>query len=252
MTEHGESAVLVLAAGRRHPDAVGHPQGAAHAGRPQHAVARSACGGQGRPRSTSSSCSATTATASPPLSAELAGDARPPDRHRGAGTAAGHRARRRLRAGRAARRLRRHRRGHLGRRPAAGRRHARRPDRHARLEARRGDGADHDAGRPDRLRPHPAHPGPRGHRHRRAGRRHPVAAGHQRGQRRRVRVRHRRICARRWAGCGPTTPSRSCTSPTSSRSSGRTARSCAPSTSTTPRWWQASTTGCSWPSWPPS
>ena len=31
-----------------------------------------------------------------------------------------------------------------------------------------------------------------------------------------------------------------------------TAASCAPSTSTTPRWWQASTTACSWPSWPPN
>ena len=57
---------------------------------------------------------------------------------------------------------------------------------------RGGDGADHDAGRSDRLRPHPAHPGRRGHRHRRAGRRQPVAAGHHRGQRRRLRVRHRR------------------------------------------------------------
>ena len=32
----------------------------------------------------------------------------------------------------------------------------------------------------------------------------------------------------------------------------QTARSCAPSTSTTPRWSPASTTGCSWPSWAPS
>ena len=32
----------------------------------------------------------------------------------------------------------------------------------------------------------------------------------------------------------------------------RRARSCGPSTSTTPRWSPASTTGCSWPSWAPS
>ena len=31
-----------------------------------------------------------------------------------------------------------------------------------------------------------------------------------------------------------------------------TGRSCGPSTSTTARWSPASTTGCSWPSWPPS
>ena len=79
-----------------------------------------------------------------------------------------------------------------------------------------------------------------------------VATGHRRGQRRRLRLRHRRRCARRWTGCSPTTPSRSSTSPTSSRSSGRTARSCGPSMSTTPRWWPASTTGSSWPSWPPN
>ena len=50
---------------------------------------------------------------------------------------------------------------------------------------------DHHAAGSDRLRPHPAHPGPRGHGDRRAGRRHPVAAGHQRGQRRCLRLRHR-------------------------------------------------------------
>ena len=89
------------------------------------------------------------------------------------------------------------RRGDLRRRPAAGRRHAGRPDRHPQHRNRRGDGADDDAARPDGLRPHPAHPGPRGHRHRRAGRRHPSQQAITRGQRRRLRLRHRRCCARR-------------------------------------------------------
>ena len=78
-------------------------------------------------------------------------------------------------------------------------------------EIGRGDGADHDAGRPDRLRPGSAHPGPRGHRHRRRGRRHPVAAGHHaRSTPASTRSTSRR-CARHWAGCGRTTPSRSST-----------------------------------------
>ena len=65
--------------------------------------------------------------------------------------------------------------------------------------------------RSDRLRPDPAHPGRRGHRHRRGGRRHPVAAGDQRGQRRRLRLRHRSAALGARAGCDPTTPSRSST-----------------------------------------
>ena len=36
-------------------------------------------------------------------------------------------------------------------------------------ETRRGDRADHDAAGSDGLRPHPAHPGPRSHRHRGRG-----------------------------------------------------------------------------------
>ena len=70
----------------------------------------------------------------------------------------------RLRPVGTARRLHRHRRGDLWRRPAAGRRHAGRPDRRAQRRVGRRDRAHHDAARSDRLRPHPAHPGRRGHR----------------------------------------------------------------------------------------
>ena len=122
---------------------------------------------------------------------ELADDLGRTHRHRRPGRAAGHRPRRRLRAGRAARRLRRHRVVTAGDVPLLD------ADTLADLStrtapSRRGDGADHDAARPDRLRPRPAHPGRRGDRHRRAGRRHAVAAGDPRGQRRRLRVRRRR------------------------------------------------------------
>ena len=113
--------------------------------------------------------------------------------------------------------------------------------------AGRGDGADHHPGRPDRLRPHPAHPGPRGDRDRRTGRRHAVAAGDPRGQRRRLRLRHRRAAL----GAEPAAlrqrparavPHRRHRDPARGRH-----RSCTPSTSTTARWWPASTTACSWP-----
>ena len=98
-----------------------------------------------------------------------------------------------------------------GRHPAAGRRHPGRPDRHPQRRAGRGDRADHHAGRPDRLRPHPAHPGQRGDRDRRAGRRHALAAGDPRGQRRRLRLRHRRAALGAEPAVAPTTPSTSCT-----------------------------------------
>ena len=65
----------------------------------------------------------------------------------------------------------------------------------------------------------------------------PLAAGDPRGQRRRVRLRHRRAAIGAEPAVAPTTHSRSCTSPTSSRSSGRTGRRCRPGTSTTARWW---------------
>ena len=114
-------------------------------------------------RSTSSWCSATTASASPPRSPSWPMTLGRTDRRRRAGAAARHRPRRRLRPGRTAGGLHRHRRGHLRRCPAAGRRHAGRPDRHPQRRIGRGDRADHHAARSDRLRPHPAHPGPRGH-----------------------------------------------------------------------------------------
>ena len=171
----------------------------------------------------------------------------PTDRHRGAGATARHRPRRRLRPGRAARRLRRHRRGHLGRRPAAGRRHAGRPDRHAQRRAGRRHRAHHDAARPDRLRPRPAHPGRGSHRHRRAGRCQSLRTGHPGGQRRRLCLRHRpaalgaepAAAAQRAAGAVFDRRHR--------RSSDPTASAFEPNTSTTARWPPASTTGCSSP-----
>ena len=57
----------------------------------------------------------------------------------------------------------------------------------------RGHGADHDAERSGRLRPHPAHPGQRSDGDRRAHRRDALAARDPRGQRRRLRLRHRRV-----------------------------------------------------------
>ena len=251
MTEHGQSAVLVMAAGagtrmRSDTPKVLHTlAGRSMLSHVLHSVAKVAPQhlvvvlGHDRERIT-------------PAVDRVGRGAWPPDRHRRAGAAARHRARRRLRVGRPARRLRRHRGGDVWRRSADGRRHPGRPDRRPQLRNRRRDGGDDDGARPDGVRPDPAHAGPRGHRHRRGGRR-----DHRR---RRPSARSTpactrstsRCCARHWTGCGRTTPSRSCTSPTSSRSSGRTAGSCGPSTSTTPRWWQASTTGCSWPSWPPS
>ena len=83
--------------------------------------------------------------------------------------------------------------------------------------------------------------------HRRAGRRHAVAAGDPRGQRRRLRVRRRRAALGAEPSCAPTTPSASCTSPTPSRSSAATVSGCAPGTSTTARWSRASTTASSSP-----
>ena len=78
-------------------------------------------------------------------------------------------------------------------------------------ETGRGDRADHHAARPDRLRPHPAHPGRRGHRHRRSR---PTPA---RSQRAITEVNSGvyafDIAALRSAltGCARTTPSRSST-----------------------------------------
>ena len=114
------------------------------------------------------------------------------------------------------------------------------------------DGADHDAERSDRLRPHPAHPGQRGDGDRRAGRRDALAARDPRGQRRRLRLRHRGAALRtepaelrqRPAGA---LPHRRHLDPAAA-----TARPCRPSTSTTARWWPASTTASNWPSWAPS
>ena len=85
-----------------------------------------------------------------------------------------------------------------------------------------------------------------------ADRRHPVAAGHPRGQRRRLRLRHRGAAlgaaaaapAQRPAGALP--HRRHLDHP-----AGRSDRAGA-GTSTTPHWWPASTTGCSWPIWPPN
>ena len=163
--EHGEAAVLVLAAGAGTRMRSDTPKVLHTLARPQHAVARAARGGQGRPRSTSSWCSAMTATASRPAVAELADELGRPIDDRGAGAAAGHRPRRRAAAWpRCPTDFDGHRRGHLRRRAAAGRRHAGRPDRRAQRRAGRGDRADHDAARPDRLRPDPAHAGRRGHR----------------------------------------------------------------------------------------
>ena len=113
-----------------------------------------------------------------PAVAELADELGRPHRHRGAGQAARHRPRRAL-CGLSA--LPDDFTGIVvvtsGDVPAAGRRHAGRPDRRAQRRAGRRDRAHHRAARPDRLRPHPAHPGQRGDRHRRAGRRQPRRSG---------------------------------------------------------------------------
>ena len=93
--------------------------------------------------------------------------------------------------------IHRQRRGDLRRCTAARRRYAGRPDHRPRRRFRRCDHADYDAGRSDRLRAHPAHAGRRGDRHRRTGRRQPVAAGHPRDQRRASMRSTSRRCARR-------------------------------------------------------
>ena len=164
MTVHGETAVLVLAAGagtrmRSDTPKVLHTlAGRSMLSHSLHAVAKVA------PRAPGGGGRHATASASHRRSPSWPTSSGPPDRDRRAGAAAGHRARGAVRAVGAARRLRRHRRRHLRRRPAAGRRHPGRPDRHPQRRTGRGDGADHHAGRSHRLRPHPAHPGPRGDR----------------------------------------------------------------------------------------
>ena len=161
----------------RHPDAVRHPQGAAHAGRPQHALARAARHRQGRTRSTWWSSSARTASTSSPAVDGLADDLgrtidiAVQDEQLGTGHAVGCGLAALpddfagtvvvtagdvplLDADTLAELIDAH-----GAEPAAATR------------------ADHDAARPDRLRPHPAHAGRRGHQHRRAGRRHGRRSG---------------------------------------------------------------------------
>ena len=130
----------------------------------QHAVARAARGGQGRaPASRRGRRHATASRVSPPSpNWPTNWAARSTSRSRTNSCGTGHAVA--LRAVGAARRLRRHRRRHLRRRPAAGRRHAGRADRDAQRRVGRRDRADHDGARPHRLRPHPAHPGRRGHR----------------------------------------------------------------------------------------
>ena len=108
-----------------------------------------------------------------------------------------------MRPVRAARRLRRHRRRHVGRHPTAGRGHPGRPDRHPQRRGAgsgsRGDGADHHADRPLRIRPHPAHRGQRSDDGQRSDgdrgthRRDALATRDPRSQRRRLRLRHRRV-----------------------------------------------------------
>ena len=68
-----------------------------------------------------------------------------------------------------ARRFPRRRRRHVRRHPAARRRHAGRPGGQSQFARRGGHRVDHDAERSDRVRPHAAHPGQRGDRDRRAG-----------------------------------------------------------------------------------
>ena len=207
---------------RRHPDAVRHPEGAAHPGRAQHALARPARRRQGRPAAPGGGVWARTATGSPRPSANSPTDLGRPidvavqDQQLGTGHAVT------LRTVGAAGGLRRHGGRHLRRHPAARRRHPGRSDRHPPQRAGRGDGADHHGAGLDRLRPHPAHPGRRGHRDRRGDRRHPAAAGDPRGQCRRLRLRHRRTAFGAEPAVARTTPSTSCTSPTSSRSCGPT------------------------------
>ena len=188
--QHGEAAVLVLAAGagtrmRSDTPKVLHTlAGRSMLAHALHAVAKVApqhlvvVVGQDREQVA-------------PAIAELAGELGRTIDIGGAGPTTRHRARRRLRPGRAAGGLQRHRRGHLRRCPAVGLRHTGRPDRHPQRRIGRRDRRDHHAAGSDRLRPHPVDPGPRGHGDRGGCRRDAVPAGHLRGQRGRVRLRHR-------------------------------------------------------------
>ena len=251
MTFRGDTAVLVWRPGPA--PGCGRTPRRCCTRSPAAACCRTRCTRSPRSRRSTWSWSwATTTSASRPPSPNWPTTLGRSDRRRAAGPAAGHRPRRALRPVRAARGLRRHRRRHLGRHPLLD------ADTLADLIA------THSAGsaaatvltttlpRSHGLRPHPAHPGRRGDR-RSSNKPTP------RPSQREIREVNAGVYAFDVAAL------RSALSRLSSNNAQQElyltdviailrgdGRPCTPGTSTTARWWPASTTASSWPSWAPS